>query len=69
VGELWDQLSGKLEQRSSEEILRRKMPAHRGLSAETYAAVEAGELVIDDDDPQAQMLADSAEGSDYNFRT
>lgn len=58
MGILWDRFTGADERQRSQNILRDKIPAERGLSAETMAAVTDGQLEIDDDDPQAQKLRD-----------
>lgn len=50
MGDLWDLASGRLERERSQEILRDKIPPTKGLSAETAAAIERGELAIVDDD-------------------
>jgi hypothetical protein len=65
MSEVWDHLSGADERRRGEEIVRHKMPQVRGLSAETMAAVEAGEVEIVDDDPQAQVLDELAETGEW----
>lgn len=43
----------------------RKVPQVRGLSAETMAAVEAGEAAIVDDDPQAEILEELGETAQW----
>jgi hypothetical protein len=55
VAGAWD------ERTRGEEIARVKVPPVKGLSAETMAAIEAGELEIASDDDQSQMLARLAE--------
>jgi hypothetical protein len=45
--------------------VRQKIPQVRGLSAETMAAVEAGEVEIVDDDPQAQVLEELGETGEW----
>lgn len=56
MGEIWDALTEAEKKRSGERILREKVQPPKGLSAETAAAVAAGELVIDADDPQSELL-------------
>jgi hypothetical protein len=65
MGEVWDLLSGADERRRGEEMVRQKVPQVRGLSAETMAAVEGGEVEIVDDDPQAQILGELAETGEW----
>lgn len=52
----WDKFTGRDAMERSQEILRTKFPHERGLSAETAAAAQAGELEIVDDDPQSELL-------------
>lgn len=59
--ELWDRLTGAEEAERSQEILRDKFPAERGLSPETMDAVAAGEAEIIDDDAEAQALKELGE--------
>lgn len=65
MGEVWDHVSGADERHRGEEIVRQKVPRVRGLSAETMAAVEAGEVEIVDDDPQAQVLEELGETAQW----
>lgn len=65
MGEVWDHVSGLDEQRRGEEIARQKVPQVRGLSADTMAAVEAGEAAIVDDDPQAEILEELGETAQW----
>jgi hypothetical protein len=46
----------------SQEILRTKFPATKGLSAETAEDVEAGLVEIEGDEPQTEMLRDQLTG-------
>ena len=52
----WDKFTGADAALRFQEALRQKLGFEKGLSAETMAAVEAGELEIADDDPQAELL-------------
>jgi hypothetical protein len=65
MSEVWEHVSGVDERRRGEEIVRQKVPQVRGLSAETMAAVETGEVEIIDDDPQAEILEELGETSEW----
>lgn len=56
MGERWDRFTGADASQRSQDILREKFPAERGLSRETMDAVHAGELEIIPDDPQSELL-------------
>ena len=53
--------SGWDERTRGQEIARQKVPPVKGLSAETMAAIEAGELEVASGDDQSQMLQEFAE--------
>jgi hypothetical protein len=56
MGKLRDFLTGEPALRRHREILARKDPAVRGVSAETAAALEAGEIeLIDDGNPSLEL--------------
>ena len=54
----WDTVSravgDRIEREASQRILREKDPEVKGLSAETAAAIERGEVEIVDDDQEGQ---------------
>jgi len=58
VGKTWDKFTGRDATERSQEALRHKLGFEKGLSAETAAAVHAGELEIVPDDPQSELLKD-----------
>lgn len=61
MGKKWDKLTGADATQRSQEILKTKYPADRGLSPETTEEVKDGKLEIVDDDPQAGKLQEIAE--------
>jgi len=52
----WDRFTGADAARRSQENIREKLGFEKGLSRQTMDAVQAGEIVIVDDDPQAELL-------------
>ena len=58
MGKTWDKFTGRDATERSQEALRHKLGFEKGLSAETAAAVHAGELEIVPDDPQSELLKD-----------
>jgi hypothetical protein len=52
----WREFTGHDATERSQEALRQKLGFEKGLSAETAAAVQAGDLEIVPDDPQSELL-------------